>query len=80
MNRRCYGMSIGFYGGPFEVDFRLMPDGPKLTKKRLHLDVKLVRGSQNWFVLADPEGNEFCLFATFALAGATGIVRRIDPS
>jgi hypothetical protein len=32
-------------------------------------------------VLADPEGNEFCLFATLeVLARATGIVRRIDLS
>jgi hypothetical protein len=70
-------------GGPFEIDFRFAPDGPKLTKNRLHLDVKPVnrdqaaeldrllalgarqvdvgQGAQNWFVLADPEGNEFCL-------------------
>lgn len=48
--------------------------------KRAHLDVKLVRSGQNWFVLADPEGKEFCLFAMLALAGATNVVRRIDHS
>jgi len=60
-----------------------VPDGPKLTKNRLHLDIKPVnrdqaaeldrllalgarqvdvgQGARSWFVLADPEGNEFCL-------------------
>src|SRR5262249_18533547 len=83
VNRGSYGVSIGTGGGPFEIDFRTVPDGPKLTKNRLHLDIKPVKpdqaaelgrllglgarkvdvgqGSQNWFVLADPEGNEFCL-------------------
>jgi catechol-2,3-dioxygenase len=83
VNRGSYGVSIGVDGGPFEIDFRLVPDGPKLTKNRLHLYVKPVhrdqaaeldrllalgaqqvdvgQGAQNWFVLADPEGNEFCL-------------------
>ncbi len=83
VNRGSYGVSIGAGGGPFEIDFRFVPDGPKLTKNRLHLDVKPVhrdqaaelgrllalgarqvdvgQGAQNWFVLADPEGNEFCL-------------------
>jgi hypothetical protein len=32
------------------------------------------------FVLADPEGNDFCLFAMPALAEATSIVRNIGPS
>jgi hypothetical protein len=81
--RGSYGVSIGVDGGPFEIDFRFVPDGPKLTKNRLHLDVKPVKrdqaaeldrllalgarqvdvgqGAQSWFVLADPEGNEFCL-------------------
>jgi catechol-2,3-dioxygenase len=81
VNRGSYGVSIGAGGGPFEIDFRFVPDGPKLTKNRLHLDVKPVnrdqaaelgrllafgarqvdvgQGARNWFVLADPEGNEF---------------------
>jgi hypothetical protein len=86
VNRGSYGVSIGADGGPFEIDFRFVPDGPKLTKNRLHLDIKPVhrdqateldrllalgarqvdvgQGAQNWFVLADPEGNEFCLCRT----------------
>jgi catechol-2,3-dioxygenase len=78
-----YGVSIGADGGPFEIDFRSVPDGPKLIKNRLHLDIKPVsrdqaaelgrllalgarqvdvgQGTRSWYVLADPEGNEFCL-------------------
>ena len=81
--RGSYGVSIGVDGGPFEIDFRLVPDGPKRIKNRLHLDIKPVnrdqlaeldrllalgarqvdvgQGARNWYVLADPEGNEFCL-------------------
>src|SRR5262245_47553732 len=69
--------------GPFEIDFRSVPDGPKSVKNRLHLDIKPVsrdqaaeldrllslgarevdvgQGSRSWYVLTDPEGNEFCL-------------------
>jgi catechol-2,3-dioxygenase len=83
VNRGTYGVSIGADDAPFEIDFRLVPDGPKRAKNRLHLDIKPVNGDQageldrllglgarqvdvgqgarNWFVLADPEGNEFCL-------------------
>ena len=83
VNRGSYGVSIGVDAGPFELDFRFEPDGPNLTKIRLHPDVKPVsrdqaaelgrllalgarqvdvgQGGQNWFVLADPAGNEFCL-------------------
>lgn len=83
VDRGSYGVSIGVDGSPFEIDFRFVPDGPKLAKNRLHLDVKPVnrdqaaeldrllalgarpvdvgQGDRNWFVLADPEGNEFCL-------------------
>ena len=83
VDRGSYGVSIGVNGRPFEIDFRFVPDGPKLAKNRLHLDVKPVnrdqaaelsrlvalgarqadvgQGDRNWVVLADPEGNEFCL-------------------
>lgn len=83
VNRGSYGVSIGMDGGPFEIDFRFVPDGPKAAKNRLHLDIKPVnreqsveldrllalnarrvdvgQGNRNWYVLADPEGNEFCL-------------------
>ena len=83
VDRGSYGVSIGADGGPFEIDFRFVPDGPKPAKNRLHLDVKPLnrsqqaeldrllalgarqvdvgQGDQNWYVLADPEGNEFCL-------------------
>jgi len=83
VKRGSYGVSIGVDGGPFEIDFRFVPDEPKLTKNRLHLDIKPVsrdqaaelsrllalgarqadvgQGDRNWVVLADPEGNEFCL-------------------
>ncbi len=83
VDRGSCGVSIGVDGGPFEIDVRFVPDGPKLTKNRLHLDVKPVhrdqaaglgrlpalgarqvgvgQGAQNWFALAGPKGNEFCL-------------------
>ena len=83
VKRGNYGVSIGASDSPFEIDFRFVPDGPKLAKNRLHLDVKPVnrnqeaelrrllalgarqadvgQGDRNWVVLADPEGNEFCL-------------------
>jgi hypothetical protein len=54
-----------------------MPEGPRLTTKRLHL--QLVQGGHNRPVLADPEGNDFCLFAKLALAGGAGIAGRDRP-
>ncbi len=83
VNRGTYGASIGTENGPFEIDFRFVPDGPKAAKNRLHLDIKPLnrdqqaeldrllalgarqvdvgQGDRSWYVLADPEGNEFCL-------------------
>lgn len=68
---------------PWGIDFLVVPDGPKHTKNRLHLDlnatdreqdaeldrllslgarqVDIGQGDVTWHVLADPEGNEFCL-------------------
>jgi predicted enzyme related to lactoylglutathione lyase len=65
------------------IDFLRVPDGPKRTKNRIHLDVNptdrdqraeldrllaigakpvdIGQGDVSWHVLADPEGNEFCL-------------------
>ena len=65
------------------IDFLRVPDGPKRTKNRIHLDVSATdrdqqaelerllaigatpvdigQGDVTWHVLADPEGNEFCL-------------------
>ncbi len=65
-------------GAPFDsFDFALVPE-PKTVKNRIHWDVvapavqplldagaQLVRdrgGDIEWTVLADPEGNEFCVF------------------
>ena len=63
-------------GPPFGMVFGLVPE-PKTVKNRLHWDVRgeldelmaagarLLRargGDIDWHVLADPEGNEFCLF------------------
>lgn len=78
-----YGVSIGIEGGPCEIDFRIVPDGPKTGKNRLHLDITpasgdlvaergrllalgareldIGQGQRRWYVLADLEGNEFCL-------------------
>jgi catechol 2,3-dioxygenase-like lactoylglutathione lyase family enzyme len=69
--------------GSVPIDFLPVPDGPKQTKNRLHLDVNATDRDQvaelerllalgarpvdigqrgvPWHVLADPEGNEFCL-------------------
>ncbi|GLZ29394.1 hypothetical protein Lesp02_15840 [Lentzea sp. NBRC 105346] len=84
-NRGGYGVSIEG-DGPFEIDFRVVPDAEKRVKNRLHLDInptdrdqeaELTRllglgavpvdvgqGDVSWHVLADPEGNEFCLCRT----------------
>ncbi len=65
------------------IDFLTVPDGPKTSKNRLHLDINATdrdqaeelerllqlgarpvdvgQGNPTWHVLADPEGNEFCL-------------------
>ena len=65
------------------IDFLVVPDGPKSTKNRVHLDLRstdrdqdgelerllslgarpvdIGQGDVTWHVLADPEGNEFCL-------------------
>jgi predicted enzyme related to lactoylglutathione lyase len=82
--RGGYGVTITpENGGPFEIDFRVVPDGPKQSKNRLHLDINptdrdqaaeldrllslgaravdVGQGEVSWHVLADPEGNEFCL-------------------
>lgn len=64
-------------GMPFELDFAPVPE-PKTVKNRIHWDVEtpevqtlldrgatLLRGPDDdidWHVLADPEGNEFCVF------------------
>ena len=63
-------------GPPFGMVFSRVPE-PKTVKNRLHWDVRgeldemiaagarLLRargGDIDWHVLADPEGNEFCLF------------------
>jgi hypothetical protein len=64
-------------GMPGELIFGLVPE-PKTAKNRIHWDVQgdtnavlaagatLLRaksGEQAWDVLADPDGNEFCVFA-----------------
>lgn len=84
IKRGPYGATIGDESGGLEIDFRTVPDQPKETKNRLHLDIKPVSRGQadeldrllalgarrvdvgqrpdvSWYVLADPEGNEFCL-------------------
>ena len=71
-------------GGPFEIDFRWVPDPATSVKSRLHLDINPTDRDQeaelerllelgatpvdvgqsaevSWHVLADPEGNVFCL-------------------
>jgi hypothetical protein len=78
-------------GARFAIDQIFVPDGPKSSKNRLHLDVNATDRDQaaelerllalgarpvdvgqgaddTWHVLADPEGNEFCLLR-----------RRVDP-
>ena len=80
---------------PEEFEIRATPDRlpgllfattgePKLTKNRLHLDLRpddresevarllelgatnvdIGQGEQSWTVLADPEGNEFCVLSS----------------
>ena len=68
---------VGAPGPPFELVFARVPE-PKTAKNRLHWDVRgsteelLAAGARllrrrvgdeiGWDVLADPEGNEFCVF------------------
>ncbi len=74
-DQECSGLA-GAPGPPFELVFARVPE-PKTVKNRLHWDVRgeldelleagarLIRprgGDIEWHVLADPEGNEFCLF------------------
>lgn len=78
-------------GAPWGIDFLVVPDGPKRSKNRLHLDlnatdrdqaaelerllalgaqpVDIGQGDVSWHVLADPEGNEFCILR-----------RQVDPA
>jgi len=75
---------------PWGIDLFAVPDGPKRSKNRIHLDlnatdrdqdvelqrllslgarpVDVGQGDVPWHVLADPEGNEFCLLR-----------RRVEP-
>ena len=68
---------VGPPGPPFEMVFGEVPE-PKTAKNRLHWDVRgevdelLAAGAVllrrpdddiSWHILADPEGNEFCVFA-----------------
>jgi hypothetical protein len=46
VKRGNYGVSIRASDSPFEIDFRFVPDGPKLAKNRLHLDAKPVNRNQ----------------------------------
>jgi hypothetical protein len=66
--------SVAVDGSGPEVWFNRVPE-PKTTKNRVHLDVRgdvddligrgatLIERHDHWTVLADPEGNEFCVFA-----------------
>jgi Glyoxalase-like domain len=71
-----YAALVGAPGPPFEMVFGRVPE-PKTVKNRLHWDVRgdvdellaagarLLRepdGDIRWHILADPEGNEFCVF------------------
>jgi hypothetical protein len=68
---------VGFGGPQPTLIFGPAPE-PKRTKLRLYIDVNLSLGArkvdvgqtgeESWHVLADPEGNEFCLLR-----------RRLDP-
>jgi hypothetical protein len=68
---------VGAPGPPFEMVFARVPE-PKTVKNRLHWDVRgdvdelLAAGARllrepdddiHWHTLADPEGNEFDVFA-----------------
>jgi Glyoxalase-like domain len=74
---RGFSWIEGASGMPWAMVFQWVPE-PKTVKNRLHWDVwgetesllstgaKLLRGHDDeigWDVLADPEGNEFCVFS-----------------
>ncbi len=76
----------GIPGAPFEgMSFVPVPE-PKTVKNRIHWDVKVASPDDlvnagarllrerddeiSWYVLADPEGNEFCAFTPHAEDGA----------
>jgi hypothetical protein len=76
-NEEQFSWVEGVAGLPFGLVFGDVPE-PKTVKNRIHWDVvgrtedvlaagaTLVRsrdGKIDWDVLADPEGNEFCVFA-----------------
>jgi Glyoxalase-like domain len=69
------------------VWFNRVPE-PKRVKNRVHLDVygdvdalldrgaSLIERREQWTVLADPEGNEFCVFPTMSSSRFPGRSRR----
>ena len=77
-DERGYSWVQGIPGAPFgSIDFAPVPE-PKTVKNRIHLDLtgrvedlvtagatvlRAQDDSIGWTVLADPEGNEFCVFA-----------------
>jgi catechol 2,3-dioxygenase-like lactoylglutathione lyase family enzyme len=83
VERGGYSVSMGIENGPCEIEVRLVRDGLKISKNRIHLDLtpairslaaerdRLLalracevdggQGQRRWYVLADPEGNEFCV-------------------
>jgi hypothetical protein len=55
------GPGAGFGGAAPTLVFAPVPD-PTPGKVRLHIDLNATdRGDEGWHVLADPEGNQFCL-------------------
>ncbi|HEY9264571.1 MAG TPA: VOC family protein [Mycobacterium sp.] len=50
------------FGGPQATIILSRSEEPEKGKSRLHIDVNPTdRDQEQWHVLADPEGNEFCL-------------------
>jgi len=87
---RGFSWIEGAPGMPWELVFQPVPE-PKTMKNRIHWDVwgtteeflaagaRLLRAHDQeikWDVLADPEGNEFCVF-TPALARPVGFARSV---
>jgi hypothetical protein len=81
-------------GMPFVLGFQAVPE-PKQVKNRVHIDVwghtsevlaaggRLLRARDDdigWDVLADPEGNEFCVFSPPVPPPVRGSAQRTDSS
>jgi Glyoxalase-like domain len=55
-------------GTSFRIEFALVAE-PKTSQNRIHLDLTTKSLDDHWVVMADPDGNEFCVLTPRNLPG-----------